>query len=96
VPEGVGPQTRVFRPGADVRLVAGVICERAWKVGVRVFRWPCGTVAVAIINGRGDVALLRDALPQLIGTYARDGRGVGPKVLDVIQALQWEARACTK
>jgi hypothetical protein len=93
VPAGIGSAARVFRPGVDVRVVANTICERGWKgTGVRVFRWPCGTVSVVTVGARGDVLLLRESLPQLFATYVRDANGVGPKLVDVIHALNW-ARA---
>lgn len=98
VPAGVGAAARVFRPGTDIRVVANTICERGWKApGVRVFRWACGTVAVVTVGQRGDLVLMRESLPYLFGTYACDVRGVGPKLADVIHALNWtEARACIR
>jgi hypothetical protein len=99
VPAGVGAKARVFRPGRDVRQVADVICERAWKgPGVRVFRWPCGTVAVVRVGSYGDDVLLRECEPHLLVTYARHGLfgagalGDGPMLVDVLHDLNW-ARA---
>jgi len=101
VPAGVGnvgPALCVFRPGTDLRRVAGAICERAWRRGgVRVYLWPCGTIAVARCAQRSDEVLLRDCLAQLFATYARDGQGRGPLVRDVLQTLQWaRGRACIR
>lgn len=73
--------------------MASAICDDAWKgKGVRVFRWPCGTVASVAVGHRADIVLLRDALPNLFATYARDRAGMGPRLIDVIHALNW-ARA---
>ncbi len=95
VPGGVGAKTRTFRPCVDIRVVASLICERGWQgPGVRVFRWPCGTVSVVTVGARGDLVLMRESLPHLFGTYTRDAHGIGPKLVDVIHALNW-ARAST-
>lgn len=94
VPRGIGCQTRVFRPGRDVRVVADVICTRAWKgPGVRVFRWPCGTVAVVRVGSYGDEVLLRECLMHLLVTYAHrsdlGSLGQGPKLVDIVHDLNW-------
>jgi len=76
----------------DVRVVANAICERGWRgAGVRVFRWHCGTIAIVTVAQRGDAVLMRDSEAALFATYACDARGVGPKLVDVIHALNWAA-----
>lgn len=99
LPEGVTKAVRVFRPNGDVRAAAAVICDRAWKgLGVRVFRWRCGTLAVATLGTPVDKRLLCECEPQLLVTYARHGvsgdgaLGNGPMLVDVLHDLNW-ARA---
>jgi hypothetical protein len=99
LPDGVTHAVKVFRPRHDVRRVAELICERAWKgLGVRVFRWPCGTLAVVTVGSLGDGVLLRECTDQLLVTYARHGLlgggvpGDGPRWVDVLHDLNW-ARA---
>jgi hypothetical protein len=96
VPAGVGAAAKVFRPGRDMRQIADVICERAWKNdGVRVFRWPCGTVVVVRVGSQGDKTLTLACEPRLLATYARlhvpgsDARGPGPSVVEVLHDLHW-------
>lgn len=91
VPRGVGRNVRVYRPGIDLRVIASFITERAWRArGVRVFRWPCGTVAIAPVAAEGDVQLSRDCEPFLFATYARHGLlGYGPMLVDVLHDLNW-------
>lgn len=74
--------------------VASNICDRGWRTsGVRVFVWPCGTVAVVTIGSGADEALLALALPHLLATYARAGaRNPGPLYVDVMAELR-QARA---
>lgn len=97
VPLGVGASTKVFRPGRDLRRIADVICERAWRQGpgVRVFRWPCGTVAVVRVGSAGDAILLNECGGFHLATYARQrtlrgsGVEVGPTLVDVLHDLHW-------
>lgn len=59
-------------PHRSIHILAGELAEAAWRgKGVRVFAWPCGTVAWAQVGTSGDQLLLRRALPWLIGTWAR-------------------------
>jgi len=90
---------RIFGPRRDVREVAGVLCDLAWKgAGVRVFRWPCGTMAAIRVGSRADDVLLSECEQYLFVTYARlhvpgtDKRGDGPTLVDVLHDLHW-ARA---
>lgn len=89
-------RVQVFAPRADVRRVAGLVCERAWRgQGVRVWRWPCGTVAVVDVGTRADRKLLTDCVDALLVTYARHGvfacgvLGDGPSLADVMRELHW-------
>lgn len=100
VPLGVGATTKVFRPGRDPRRIAELICVRAWrKGGVRVFCWPCGTVAVAGVGSVGDTILLRECGACWFGTYARQripgsDREAGPALVDVLHDLHWAQAQC--
>lgn len=94
------PGARVFDVGTDLRQVAGVICDRAWRgLGVRAYRWPDGVVLVVSTDSRGDQLLLRDAQRLLLGTYCRQGAlsggavGPGPALYDVLDQLQWAVSA---
>lgn len=96
LPDGVTKAVRVFRPTSDTRQAAAVICDRAWKgLGVRVFRWPCGTLAVATLGTWVDKRLLQECEEQLLVTYARHGvlgngeLGNGPMLVDVLHDLNW-------
>lgn len=87
-----------FAPGADLRRVASVICERAWRgLGVRVYRWPDGMVVLVSTDSRGDQLLMRHALDALLGTYCRAGAlsgrvtGEGPQLFEVLDQLRWAA-----
>lgn len=72
--------------------VAWFICERAWLGrGVRAYRWPCGTLVVVPVQSKTDANLQRRCGEQLFATYARDARGRGPQMLDVMRDLT-EAR----
>lgn len=89
-----------FAPGADLRRVASVICDRAWRgLGVRVYRWPDGMVIIVSTDSRGDQLLLRHSLDALVGTFCRVGAlsgsvvGEGPKQFDVLDQLRWAASA---
>ena len=80
-----------------VRRLAGIIVELAWcRQGVRVYRWPCGTVAVVRVGSHADAVLLGECIDRLLVTYARHnllGRaGAGPQLVDVLHDLNW-ARA---
>lgn len=86
---------RVFRPGHDVRRIAWLICEQAWKgLGVRVFCWPCGTVAVIPVDSAADARLERMHCGNLFATYCRDASRHGPQMVDVIHDLNWARHAC--
>lgn len=94
LPEGLHKAVKVYRPGHDVRRVAGVIVDRAWRrQGVRVYRWPCGTVAMVIVGSRADAVLLDECVDQLLVTYARHDllgkTGAGPSLVDVLHDLNW-------
>lgn len=94
VPAGMAPGIRVYRPGRDVRTVADAICDRAWKgLGVRVYAWPCGTIALVTVGSRGDLALFERSPDALFATYARHAiTRVGPMRVDVLHDMGW-ARA---
>jgi hypothetical protein len=94
LPDGLRMSVQVYRPGHDVRRLAGVIVERAWRrQGVRVYRWPCGTVAVVLVGSRADAVLLTECVDHLLVTYARHdllGKpGPGPLLVDVLHDLNW-------
>lgn len=100
LPDGLGKAgVQLFDAGVDPRRIAGVVCERAWKGdGVRVYRWPCGALAVVNVGSRPDAKLLADCIDMLLVTYARhrllgsEARLRGPSLTDVLRDLQW-ARA---
>lgn len=99
LPVGLHLSVQVYRPGHDVRRLAGIIVERAWRrQGVRVYRWPCGTMVVVLVGSRADAVMLDQCIDHLLVTYARhDLRGKpgpGPSLVDVLQDLNW-ARATT-
>lgn len=77
--------------------MAGVIAERAWqRQGVRLFQWPCGTVAVTWVGSRADATLLASCIDQLLVTFARHdlfGRAdSGPTQVDVMRELSHARR----
>lgn len=98
LPAGLHLSVQVYRPGHDVRRLAGIIVDRAWRrQGVRVYRWACGTVAVVLVGSRADGVMLGECLDHLLVTYARHdllGKkpGPGPSLVDVLHDLNW-ARA---
>lgn len=99
VPVDARNSVHAYRPNADVWRVAADICERAWRgKGVRVYFWPCGTIANVLIGTDAERVLEQLCLPMLFATYARttaDGRplhGAGPMLDDVVRELKW-ARA---
>lgn len=99
LPGSVTGAVRVIRPTSNLCAVAGVICDGAWRgKGVRVFRWPCGTLVIAVVGSPADQQLLRFCLDRLLGTYARHGLlsddvvALGPSITDVVHDLRW-ARA---
>jgi hypothetical protein len=62
-----------------------MIVDRAWiKGGVRVWHWPCGTVALSTVNSRMDRMLLQQCIDQLVGTW-----GKGALAADVMDTLRW-------
>lgn len=84
----------MWRPGFPARAVAERICNWAWKgKGVRVYRWPCGTLAVAKVGTPADDKLLSQCIAMLVATYARHGLdrvgklGDGPMLDEVIEEL---------
>lgn len=88
LPRDVAGKVRTFAPGTDMRQAASAIVERAWVGrGVRVWRWPCGTVAVSTRHSVMDLLMLRHCTEQLLGTW-----GKGAMEADVLADLQW-ARA---
>lgn len=99
LPDGLRTSVHVYRPGHDVRRLAGFIVERAWvRQGVRVYRWPCGTVAVVLVGSHADAVLLGECLDHLLVTYARHdllGKpGAGPLLVDVLHDLNWARAMC--
>lgn len=99
LPDGLHMSVQVYRPGHDVRRLAGMIVERAWRrQGVRVYRWPCGTVAVVLVGSRADAVMLGECLDHLLVTYARHdllgNPGRGPTLKDVLDQLNWARATC--
>jgi hypothetical protein len=95
LPAGMKAFVTVIRPEIHLAQAASAICERAWKgPGVRVFAWPCGTLAVVAVGSRGDVLLLHHCVDRLLATYARQGvfgtgpLGPGPMYVDVMGQLR--------
>jgi len=93
IPRGKGIKARVYAPGSKPELIATYICERGWTGrGVRVFRWPCGTLAVVPIGTPSDASLLSICLDALFATYARRTvMGGGPLYLDVLDDVRCAA-----
>jgi len=80
----------VCRPDQDVRRTAALICERAWVGrGVRVFRWPCGTVVIVPVASKADRELLHAHAAHHLATYCIDALQRGPRTVDVIHDLNW-------
>jgi len=72
VPAGVGRTVKVLRPGYSLEEIAAAILDRASVgFGVRVYRWPCGTVAIAPRDGEADGKLDARCQERLFGTYAQ-------------------------
>lgn len=72
VPPGVGRTVKVLRPSRSEEHVIDAILDRASVgFGVRVYRWPCGTVAIAPRDGEADVVLDAKCQEHLFGTYAK-------------------------
>jgi hypothetical protein len=93
VPYGIGAFVRTFRSDVVAEEVATAICRVVWKGHrIRVFAWPCGTLAVTEVGSRGDTVLLRKCADRLLSTYARRSRYDGPTHEDVVECLRW-ARA---
>lgn len=95
---GSEPGAAWFDPTSDLCRVAAVICERAWRgLGVRVYRWPDGTIVVVGTDSKADMRLQRSSQHALIGTYCRAGAlsdgilGNGPMQFDVLDQLRWLA-----
>lgn len=87
VPSGVGVhcKMRLIRPWADGRVIAWNIAERAWKGrGVRLYRWPCGTMAVVPVDSRADHALEEHCAGFLFATYT-----AGVRLVDIMHDLNW-------
>lgn len=91
VPSGIHGYVRVFRPDVVVRSAADLICDRAWRgLGVRVFHWPCGTLAVVSIGQECERVMMVRCLDHLLGTYARHpATGIGPMLVDVLHDIHW-------
>lgn len=94
LPIAMTSAVRLFRRSRDCTEIASHICERGWRgQGVRVFAWPCGTVAVVTCNSGADEALVVRCASQLVATYARNGElSPGPLFMDVLRQLR-KARA---
>lgn len=89
VPSGIGHGARIYRPGNNQVKIADVIAERACVgFGVRVYRWPCGTVAIVTRDGPEDALLAAKCSEHLLGTYAK-----GAKVSYVLNDLLHAAEA---
>lgn len=72
VPAGIGRTVKVLRPGHSDKFIADHILERAIVgFGVRVYRWPCGTFAIAPRDGEADGKLDAKCQEHLFGTYAK-------------------------
>lgn len=85
VPLSARNLVRIYAPDLHVRYVAGQIAELSWiGDGVHVYRWACGTVAIAKIDSLGDSILQRRCLHRFVGAW-RDARL--PHVLDTMRWL---------
>jgi len=94
VPIGARSGVRVFRPGEPLRRVIEAVCIGGWRgLGVRVYAWPCGTLAVVPRDTDSDARLATLCGDRLHGTYARrmtpDGLQGGPQWRHVAIELQW-------
>jgi hypothetical protein len=84
IPSAPGCRPRVHAPTRPVHRVASDIAEAAWAgKGVRVFAWPCGTVAVVRVGSAADELLTRLIPAQLLATWTR-----GARFGDVLAELQ--------
>lgn len=72
VPRIPGACIHVSLPTRSVYHVASAIAEAAWgRGGVRVYAWPCGTVAWVRPNSKGDELLLHRCPECLVGTWTK-------------------------
>lgn len=63
---------RVYHPAQDLRQIASAVAERAWSTkGVRVFRWPCGTLVVTNPGSTCDAVLCRKFGQYILATWSR-------------------------
>jgi hypothetical protein len=92
------PNAVRFGADEDLRRVAAVICDRAWRgVGVRVYRWTDGALVLVGTDSRGDQLLMPHAAHALVGTFCRAGAlgdgplGPGPQQVHVLALLRWAA-----
>ena len=81
---------RVFRTTRNCHEIASYICDRGWRGdGVRVFAWPCGTVAVVARNSGADEAMMVRCPANLVATYACNGElSAGPIFMRVLHELR--------
>lgn len=99
IPWGARAQVRVYRPTTDRQVVADAICVRGWRgLGVRVFAWADGTVAVVAVGTDADARLLEACPAQQLAVYARrlmvaPGLPAGPSRQHVLEDLAWASAA---
>lgn len=97
VPRGARRDVRVYRAAESVELVADAVCLGGWRgQGVRVYAWPCGTLAVVTVGTGADTQLAAQCADRHVGTYARarlHGRCVGPLRAHVLEDLAWARSA---
>ena len=75
VPSAPGCRPRVHSASRPIHRVASDIAESAWAgKGVRVFAWPCGTVAVVRVGSSADELLTRTIPDRLLATWTRGAR----------------------
>lgn len=88
VPACKGIKAKVFAPGRPAEQVAMTICDQAYiGRGVRVFRWPCGTLALVRVGTPSDERLLSMCAAALCATYAVGAR-CKPLYADVLDDVR--------
>lgn len=75
----------IYAAATDMQQLATTIVERAWRCrGVRVYRWPCGTLLLAPVGGTVDQKLLSIASTLLLGTWCHAATKA-----QVLDTLRW-------
>lgn len=79
----------IYRPDVPATTIAEAVCTRAYRgKGVRVYAWPCGTVAVVPVDVDADRYLAEVAGQWMLATYAGKG-GAATRHADVVDEIVW-------